>query len=61
MVRQLAQQEAAQPGRKMVFWISPGWPMLSGPNVVQLTPKQQQQLFANPILWLYRPGFALQG
>ncbi|WP_035346816.1 VWA domain-containing protein [Edaphobacter aggregans] len=47
MVRQLAQQEAAQPGRKMVFWISPGWPMLSGPNVVQLTPKQQQQLFAN--------------
>ncbi len=47
MVRQLAQQEAALPERKLVLWISPGWPLLSGPNVVQLSQKQQQQLFAN--------------
>jgi VWFA-related protein len=41
----LAAAEAQQPGRKMVIWISPGWPLLSGPGV-QLTSKQQQQLFA---------------
>jgi VWFA-related protein len=40
----LASFEANKPGRKMVIWISPGWPLLSGPEV-QLTSKQQQQIF----------------
>jgi len=41
---QLAEHEATRPGRKLVVWISPGWALLSGPNV-QLTSKDQQQLF----------------
>ncbi|MGB8771805.1 MAG: VWA domain-containing protein [Candidatus Korobacteraceae bacterium] len=41
---QLADYEAARPGRKLVVWISPGWPLFSGPNV-ELSSKDQQQLF----------------
>ncbi len=42
---QLATVEGPRPGRKMVLWISAGWPLLSGPGV-QLDGKQQQQLFS---------------
>ena len=41
---QLAGYEATRPGRKLVVWISPGWPLLSGPNI-ELSPKDQQGLF----------------
>src|ERR1700761_825441 len=41
---QLAESEEGRPGRKIVIWISPGWPMLSGPNV-QLSAKDQQNIF----------------
>jgi len=34
-----------QPGRKMIVWLSPGWPLLSGPNI-QFSPKQSEVLFA---------------
>jgi VWFA-related protein len=40
----LAERESARPGRKVILWISPGWPLLSGPNV-GLDAKQQQRLF----------------
>ncbi len=40
---QLAEYEAPRPGRKLVIWISPGWPLLSGPE--ELTSKAQQDLF----------------
>ncbi len=40
----LAAQEKTKPGRKMVIWISPGWPLLSGPEV-ELTRKQSQGVF----------------
>jgi VWFA-related protein len=40
----LAAFEANKPGKKIVVWISPGWPLLSGPHV-DLTAKQHQQLF----------------
>ncbi len=43
-VVQLAQQEQNRPGRKIVIWVSPGWPLLSGPEM-QLTPKDEQQIF----------------
>jgi VWFA-related protein len=43
---QLATQQAAVPGRKFVIWLSPGWPILSGPGVQQqLDNKQRQQIF----------------
>ena len=44
-LQQIAQREAALPGRKLIFWVSPGWPLLSGPGV-ELTSRQQQQIFA---------------
>jgi VWFA-related protein len=42
---QLINFAAALPGRKIVLWISPGWPLISGPGV-DLTAKQQQELFS---------------
>jgi VWFA-related protein len=43
-IRQMTGYEAARPGRKIILWISPGWPILSGPGV-QLQAKEQQQIF----------------
>jgi VWFA-related protein len=40
---QLADYEATRPGRKLVVWISPGWPLLS--QHVLLSSKTQQELF----------------
>jgi VWFA-related protein len=40
----LATYEANRPGRKLVIWISPGWPLLSGPRV-DLSRRQQEGLF----------------
>ncbi|HUN64372.1 MAG TPA: VWA domain-containing protein [Candidatus Sulfotelmatobacter sp.] len=43
---QLATREASVPGRKFVIWLSPGWPILSGPGVQeQLDNKQRQEIF----------------
>jgi len=36
--------EAKQPGRKLLIWLSSGWPLLSGPNV-QLSWKDQEMDF----------------
>ena len=36
--------EQPRPGRKLMIWLSPGWPLLSGPNV-ELSSKDEQQLF----------------
>jgi VWFA-related protein len=41
---ELAAYEAKKPGRKLVVWISPGWPLLSGPRV-QLSSKDEQNIF----------------
>lgn len=45
-LQQLTQREATRPGRKIILWVSPGWPLLSGPNI-ELSAKQQQQVFAD--------------
>jgi VWFA-related protein len=43
---ELANREAALPGRKFLIWLSPGWPVLSGPGVQQqLDTKQREQIF----------------
>jgi VWFA-related protein len=39
-------REAPRPGRKIILWVSPGWPLLSGPNV-RIDAKEQQRLFAD--------------
>jgi VWFA-related protein len=43
-LERLAAFEQTRPGRKLLIWISPGWPLLSGPEV-QLSGKDQQNLF----------------
>jgi VWFA-related protein len=49
-LHELAEREAARPGRKLIVWFSPGWPLLSGPGVAeQMTPKQEQQIFNNVV------------
>lgn len=45
---QLAAREGTKPGRKLIFWISPGWPLLSGPGV-SLTAGQQRQIYASVV------------
>ncbi|MGC1969386.1 MAG: VWA domain-containing protein [Candidatus Acidiferrales bacterium] len=47
-LHQLTASLARQPGRKVVIWVSPGWPLLSGPRV-ELTSKQQQQIFSDVV------------
>ena len=44
-LRQLVSVESQHPGRKLIVWISPGWPYLSGP-AVDLDGKQQTSIFA---------------
>ena len=43
-INSLAAYEGTRPGRKLMIWISPGWPLLSGPNI-ELSGKDEQQLF----------------
>ncbi len=32
-LQEIAGNAAKLPGRKMIFWVSPGWPLLSGPGI----------------------------
>ena len=41
---ELAAYEATKPGRKLLVWISPGWPLLSGPRV-DMSNAQQRAIF----------------
>jgi VWFA-related protein len=43
-LQQLAVYETPRPGRKLVIWVSPGWPFLTGPRE-NLTSKEQQGIF----------------
>src|ERR1700744_4542468 len=43
-LERLAAFEQNRPERKLLIWISPGWPLLSGPEV-ELSNKDQQNLF----------------
>jgi VWFA-related protein len=45
-LKQIADYELKMPGRKFLVWISPGWPMLSGPDVI-VTSKWQLLLFSS--------------
>ncbi|NYF78197.1 VWA domain-containing protein [Granulicella arctica] len=42
----IAVREQAEPGRKILIWISPGWPYLSGPHV-NLSSNEQRRLFGS--------------
>ena len=43
-LHEIAAFEAKRPGRKLVIWVSPGWPLLSGTEV-ELDNKQQTQIY----------------
>jgi VWFA-related protein len=45
-LEELIAVESKQPGRKLLMWISPGWPLLSGPGI-DLSDKAQNSLFSN--------------
>jgi VWFA-related protein len=47
-LRELLEQAGKLPGRKMIFWVSPGWPILSGPRI-DLDYKQQSQIFSTVV------------
>ena len=42
----IAAYEAPRPGRKLVVWVSPGWPLLFG-TAIQVTSLQREQMFAD--------------
>ncbi len=48
-LRLLAAFASGQPGRKVVLWVSPGWHMLSGPEI-DLSSQQEDAIF-NEITW----------
>jgi VWFA-related protein len=41
-----AASEAMRPGRKLMIWISPGWPLLTGPDI-ELSGKDGRQIFGS--------------
>jgi VWFA-related protein len=43
-LRSLASHEATQPGRTVLLWVSPGWPLLSGPGI-DLDSRAQTRIF----------------
>jgi VWFA-related protein len=45
-LRQLVAAEAALPGRKIMLWVSPGWPFLSAAGA-ELDSKQQRGIFTD--------------
>ena len=47
-LHQLVAYAATLPGRKIILYISPGWPLLSGP-AFYLDSRQQQQIFDNVV------------
>lgn len=47
-MQQLVHYAAGLPGRKLILFLSPGWPLLSGPEV-QLQAKQREEVFANVV------------
>ncbi len=44
----LATSEARRPGRKVIIWVSPGWPLLSGPHI-EIDSKTAQQIFTDDV------------
>jgi VWFA-related protein len=51
-LQQLISYEKTQPGRKLLIWLSRGWPLLSGPGItLQQTDKDQEAIFKIVVDW----------
>jgi len=46
-LHQLAVFSSSLPGRKIVLWISPGFPLISGPLYASLTQKAEREIFGD--------------
>lgn len=46
MMSEVVEMLKNEPGRKLLIWVGPGWPMLDGPGMVFST-EQQEKLFTN--------------
>lgn len=46
MLGEVAEDEASKPGRKLLIWAGPGWPMLEEPGI-QFGSKTQEKLFGD--------------
>ncbi len=46
-LHQLAVFASSLPGRKIILWISPGFPLMSGPVYAAHTPKAEQEIFGD--------------
>lgn len=44
-ITSIAQYEEQRPGRKLVIWLSPGWPLFAGPNI-EFSNKEREQVFS---------------
>lgn len=49
-IQQVIELAARQPGRKLVLWASPGWPLLSGPRM-DLGTRQEEQIFSDVVAY----------
>jgi len=47
-LHQLVDSASKLPGRKIILWISPGWPLLSGPDIIQDS-RQEQHIFSEVV------------
>jgi VWFA-related protein len=45
-LRRLVAHEGGRPGRKLILWVYPGWPVLSSPQHM-LSAEQERQIFGN--------------
>jgi VWFA-related protein len=60
-MRRLVAAEALRPGRKVLIWISPGWPLFANPSG-QLSSKQEEQVFndiVNPWVNIFRASVTM--
>ena len=48
-LEKIMESEEKKAGRKLLIWVSPGWPFLSAPNV-DLTDRERRMLFDNVVL-----------
>jgi VWFA-related protein len=44
-IEAIAENEARKPGRKMLIWVGPGWPMLNRPELGYYSEKDQRRYF----------------
>lgn len=47
-LQQLAEASGARPGRTVILWVSPGWPLLSGPEIM-LSGHQSEAVFRDVV------------